>query len=154
MAAGTRLAPAARPLWVVTMWKSIRRWPVLLAVLVTVGALAVGVVFLPHGGQVSLENCERIQYGMTEAEVRAILGKPWYDSLLDLEGPDWVWGFKTEHWQYKYVRQWVGDDGYVILVLFNDNGRVVHPMIFYDSDRPHSSLPARVWHRVRARLGW
>src|SRR5262250_1249754 len=66
------------------MWKSLKRWPVLLALLVAFGGLAVGLVFLP-GGRVTRENCERIRVGMTEAEVRAILGKPWDDSLLDPE---------------------------------------------------------------------
>jgi hypothetical protein len=68
------------------MWKRLKRWPVLLALMVVLGGLAVGLVFLP-GGRVTRENCERIKEGMTEAEVRAILGKPWDDSLLDPEPP-------------------------------------------------------------------
>jgi hypothetical protein len=62
------------------MWKSLKRQPVLVALLVAVGALALGLVFLP-GGRGTRENCERIQKGMTYAEVRAILGKPWDDAL-------------------------------------------------------------------------
>jgi outer membrane protein assembly factor BamE (lipoprotein component of BamABCDE complex) len=69
------------------MWKSMKRWPVLLAVLVVLAALAVGLVCLPYRSRVTRENCERIKEGMTEAEVRAILGKPWDDSLLDPDPP-------------------------------------------------------------------
>jgi hypothetical protein len=47
------------------MWKSLKRWPVLLALLVAVGPLA-------------------IKEGMTEPEVRAIVGKPW-DRALTLQ---------------------------------------------------------------------
>jgi hypothetical protein len=69
------------------MWKSLKRWPVLVALLFVLGGLAVGLLFLPHGGRVTRENCERIKAGMTEAEVRGILGKPWDNWLLDQEGP-------------------------------------------------------------------
>jgi hypothetical protein len=64
------------------MWKTQKRWPVLLALLVAVVALAVGLLFLPSG-RVTRENFQPIKVGMNEAEVRAILGKPWDDSLLD-----------------------------------------------------------------------
>ena len=70
------------------MWKPLKRWPVLLALLVGVGALTVALVCLPYGSRVTRENCERIKRGMTEAEVRAILGKPYENSLFDPEGPD------------------------------------------------------------------
>jgi hypothetical protein len=46
--------------------------------------VAVGLFFL-LGPRVSRANAERIKPGMTKAEVLAILGKPWDDSLLDAE---------------------------------------------------------------------
>jgi outer membrane protein assembly factor BamE (lipoprotein component of BamABCDE complex) len=69
------------------MWKSLKRWPVLLALLFAVVAAAVGLVCLPRGSRVTRENCERIKKGMTMGEVRAILGEPWRDNLLDPDGP-------------------------------------------------------------------
>jgi hypothetical protein len=65
------------------MWKSLERWPVLLALLVALSGLAVALLCLPYGSRVTPENCERIKVSMSEAEVLAILGKPWDDSLLD-----------------------------------------------------------------------
>jgi hypothetical protein len=43
------------------MWKSLKRGPVFLALLVAVGALAVAFVCLPYGSRVSRDNCERIK---------------------------------------------------------------------------------------------
>jgi hypothetical protein len=69
------------------MWKSLKGWPVLLALLVAVGVLAVALHYLAYGNRVTRANCKRVHKGMTMEEVRAILGKPWDNSLLDPEGP-------------------------------------------------------------------
>jgi hypothetical protein len=132
------------------MPKSLKRWPVLLALAAAFGALAVGLVCLPYGGRVTRANCERIKEGMTEAEVRTILGKPWDDSLLDPEKPIW-----RMQWQgaWKYGRPWIGDD-FGMFVLFDDQEKVVHAEPISDPDRPRSWLPGRVWRRLRARYGW
>jgi hypothetical protein len=134
------------------MWKSLKRWPVLLALLVVLGGLAVGLICLPYRNRVTLANCERIKRGMTEAEVRAILGKPWDDSWLDPDPPEYGIGLQKNDAWLKYSRQWVGDDCEII-VIFDDEDRVV-VSVPHNIDRPHSSLPARVYRRLRKRLGW
>jgi hypothetical protein len=141
------------------MLKSLKRWPVLLALLVAVGVLAVGLVFLP-GNRVTRENCERIHEGMTEAAVRAILGKPWDDELLDPDGPDLVDVQKFLHSMKQHeIRSpqsgsvWMGSD-VGIYVAFDSEGRVVFTTPLTDPDRPRSWLPGRVWRRLRARYGW
>jgi outer membrane protein assembly factor BamE (lipoprotein component of BamABCDE complex) len=131
------------------MLKSLKRWPVLLALLVAFAPLAVGLL-LPHGGRVTCENCERIKEGMTEAEVRAILGKPWDDSLFDPERPSMVVELQGPIW--KYSRQWVGDDC-EIFVTFDDNGRVMN-RVLASARRPRSSVPYRVWRRLCEWYGW
>jgi hypothetical protein len=128
------------------MWKSLKRWPVLLALLVGLSELAVGLLFLPYpGSRVTRENCQRIKLGMTEAEVRAILGKPWDDSLLDPEDPpsDLVWG-QGYCWTSGSV---------IMIVFFDENGRVIFADMHSDPDRPRSWLPARIWRRLRSRMG-
>jgi hypothetical protein len=135
-----------------TLWKSLKRWPVLLALLVVLGGLAVGLVLLPGelpGGRVTRENCERIKEGMTEAEVRAILGKPWDASLLDPEPPRLR--FPTAGPAPGFL-WWVGKD--VVLFVFFEDGRVESTKVLTDLDPPRSWLPQRVWRRLRARYGW
>jgi hypothetical protein len=129
------------------MWKWLKRWPVLLALLVVLGGQAVGLVFLP-GGRVTRENCKRIREGMTEAEVRAILGKPSDDSLLDPEGPH-----GREPLLPLQFYWWCGDN-LEMLVAFDDDGQAMFVKLTTDPDRPRSWLPQRVWRRPRARLGW
>jgi hypothetical protein len=159
LAARTRLAPAACSLGVVTMWKPLKRWHVLLALLVVVGALTVGLLSLPHGGRVTRANCERIKVGMTKTEVYAILGKPWDGSLLDSEGPshgdqvETLRAFDAQDELPYSGPYWMGSD-VGICVFFNIDGRVIHTELFMDADRPRSWLPARVWRRLRARYGW
>jgi hypothetical protein len=143
------------------MWKSLKRWPVLLALLVPVVALAVGFLCLPYGSRVTMENCERIKEGMTEAEVRAILGKPFDDSLLDPEpsGCEFQWVPLQEDGSselngpaYNYF--WAGGN-LVLFVVFDHAGRVVSKDVASGPECPRSSwLPARVWRRLRARYGW
>jgi hypothetical protein len=133
------------------MWKSLKRWPVLVALLAPVAALAVGLVCLPYGNRVTLVNCKRIEQRMSEREVRAILGKPWDDSLLDPEGPTRVLKVPGS---WNYSRWWIGDDC-EMLVTFDENGRVIAPIFISDPwGRLPSSLPQRVWRRLRARYGW
>jgi hypothetical protein len=108
------------------VWPVAKRWPVLLALLVAVGALAVGLACLPYGGRVTRENCEWVKVGMAEAEVRAILGKAWDDSLFDPERPSMVVELQGPIW--KYSRQWVGDDC-EIFATFDDNGRVMNRVL-------------------------
>jgi hypothetical protein len=136
------------------MWKSLKRWPVLLALLVAVGALAVGIVFLP-ASRVTRENCERIKEGMTEAEVRAILGKPCDNSLLDAEEApldDARYVVKPRE-KAAFLRGVWASERVVMYVAFDDNNnRVACAWVATNSDR--SWLPARVWRRLRARVGW
>ena len=166
------------------MWKSLKRWPVLsqirdspmsarrkyllLSVLaaglvwVTAGGLAVGLVFLPREDRVTA-NCERIKKGMTEAEVRAILGKPWENSWLDPEGPtysDACWVLHSLADLPPWVQRkcthnhfWFGDN-IGLFVAFDDDGRVACAVLFADPDRPRTWLPQRVWRRLRDRYGW
>jgi hypothetical protein len=141
------------------LWKTLKRWPVVLALVVVLGGLAVAFACLPRGGRVTRENCERIEEGMTEAEVRAILGKPWDNWLLDAEGPtDSNSEFRRfqmlrELFKPRYLYFWVGDN-VTTYVAFGDDNRVFFRQTFSDPDRPHSWLPARVWRRLRERLGW
>jgi hypothetical protein len=151
------------------MWKSLKRWPVLLALLVAFGALAVALVYLPFGSRVTRENCERIQEGMTEAEVRAILGKPWGYSLLDPDGPSFpeAWDLflrlgdatdqsrkEVPHELWRKVDAWIGSK-LIVFVCFDADSRVTYPgVLISDFDPPRTSLPARVWRRLRARYGW
>jgi hypothetical protein len=149
------------------MWKSLKRWPVLVALLVALGMLAAGLVCLPFGSRVTRENCERIKVGMTEAGVRAILGKPWDDSLLDPEGAS---PLATAHFflaqsdtgllvpveprdRIGEYQKWIGSD-FVLFVALTTDGRVARARLIPDHDRPQTSLPARVWRRLRARYGW
>ena len=138
------------------MLESLKRWPVLLALVVVLGGLAVGLVFLP-GGRVTRENCERIKEGMTFDEVRAILGKPWDDSLLDPEGPGDTWNefqWEVEHGSLiRWSSYWMGSD-VGIYVAFDQQGKVAFTKLCTGPDRPRSWLPQRVWRRLRDRYGW
>jgi hypothetical protein len=143
------------------MWKWLKRWPVLLALLVVLGGLAVAVVFL-LGPRVTPENCQRIKEGMTEAEVRAILGKPFDDSLLDPEpsGCEFQWWVPLQEDGSSELTGpacnyfWVGGN-LVLFVVFDHNGRVVSKDVASGPECPRSSwVPARVWRRLRARYGW
>jgi hypothetical protein len=143
------------------MWKSLKRWPVLIALLVASGALALAC--LPYGSRVTRANCERVRKGMAMEEVGAILGKPWDDSLLDPEGPDdsdglvdWIVPVPLDP-QRRYpvnrTRIWMGDK-IGLFVTFDDEARVVSAALVTDPDRPRTWLPARVWRRLRGRYGW
>jgi hypothetical protein len=144
------------------MWQSLKRRPVLFPLLSTVGALAVGLVCFPYGRGVTPANCERIQEGMTEAEVRALLGKPWDDSLLDPDGPGEAGTIRHSPIHYLgedpvvvetvHCDQWIGDN-LTVFVVFDDDRRVVSVEVFSDPGYPQTRLPARVWRRLRARCG-
>jgi hypothetical protein len=150
------------------MRNPLKRWPILLALLITFGVLAVGFVCLPHGTRVTRANCDRIKEGMTKDEVFAILGKPWDDSLLDLDPPSMKvmnkggtsWAIMHElllqapdngPGQYLACSLWVGQEA-VVYVVFED-GRVTSTKVFMDPDRPLSWLTTRVGRRLRARSG-
>jgi hypothetical protein len=139
------------------MRNPLKRWPVLLALLVAVVAVAIGLVCLPYGSQVTWVNGLRIKEGMTFADVRAILGKPWDDSLLDPDPPahrELIWSSEPKTGPRC---MWVGSDFYV-LVYFDSNNKVetreVVGVGLSPDVLPHSSVPAGVWRRLRARLGW
>jgi hypothetical protein len=145
------------------MRKSLKRWPVLLALVVVLGGLAVA-TFLPNpGSRVTRENCERIKEGMTEAEVWAILGKPWNDSLLDPDQPSksdveevkslWAERESSKARGPVYVCSWFSSN-LGLYVYFDRDHQAVNTEFYSYRDRPRSWLPARVWRRLRARLGW
>jgi hypothetical protein len=148
------------------MRKSLKRWPVLLTLLVAVGTLTVVVVCLPYRSRVTRENCERIKEGMTRAEVRAVLGRPWDDALLDPEGLSksdesmvvdvWVSKVRGKLLTSTPVScsLWMGSSNLGLFVVFDENDRVAFTVLCTDPDRPRSWLPARVWQRLRARYGW
>jgi hypothetical protein len=145
------------------MRKSLKRWPVLLALLVAVGALTVVLAWLPYGTPVTRENCERIKEGMTEAEVRAILGKPWDDSWLDPDPPSysdveeakslWTERALSNARGPLYICSWFGND-LGLYVYFDRDHQAVTTEFYSYADRPRSWLPARVWRRLRERYGW
>ena len=100
--------------------------------------------------------------------MRAILGKPWDDSLLDPEPPRLVVYSRShpklvqeeleERWpKSKYAEFWVGND-FAIMVAFDANDQVKSSLLLFEpvspSAPPRLSLPARVWRRLRARYGW
>jgi hypothetical protein len=43
------------------MWKSLKRWPTALGLLVALAALAIGLVYRAQAGRVIRENCDRIK---------------------------------------------------------------------------------------------
>jgi hypothetical protein len=140
--------------------RKLKRWPVLVALLVGAGALVVGLVYLPRG-RVTRENCERVKEGMTEDEVRAILGKPWDNSLLDPEMPSPPLQKKgtlrplllADLSGKSSVQYWTGDN-VTMTVVFDDNHRVLSGRILSDPEAPRPWLPVLVWRRLRARYGW
>jgi hypothetical protein len=135
------------------MWKSLKRLPVLLALLVAFGGLAVGLAILP-GGRVTATDCARIQEGMTEDEVIAVVGKPWESSLLD--PPKWLINGAVRNSSrrtWKYIRVWVGDE-FGFFAKFDGDGRVVDLGVVSDPNLPRSSLPAQVWRRLSERYRW
>jgi hypothetical protein len=147
------------------MWKSLKRWPVLVALLVAVTAFAVGLVWLPFGSRVTRANCKRIKEGMTRTEVRAVLGTPWDDALLDPEGLSksdesmvvdvWISKVRGKLLASSPVSctLWMSSD-LGLFVVFDEDDRVAFTVLCTDPDRPRSWLPGRVWRRLRARYGW
>jgi hypothetical protein len=138
------------------MWKSLKRWPVLLVLLFAVGALVVALHYLAYGNRVTRANCERVYEGMTMEEVRAILGRPWGNSLLDPEGPsasDMAKPLRAHIPDAELCDFWMGTD-VGIFVAFDGDFQVIHTELCTDPDLPRSWLPARVWRRLRARFGW
>jgi hypothetical protein len=117
---------------------------------------------------------------MTEAEVLAILGKPWDDdSLLNPERPSDLalqpaYSFMRENQLQVGRMMWlpliqraeepripVAVNGYfwtsgglVMIVISDDKDRVMFAKMVSDPDPPRTWLPARVWRRLRARYGW
>jgi hypothetical protein len=138
------------------MRSSWKRWLSRRAILLlAVSLLAAALFHLPYGNRITRDNCEAIKRGMTEADVHAILGKSWDDSLLDLEEPSF------HRWEYRhyspypgplYSRLWVGRD-FVMFVSFDANTRVISTELLSDRRSP-STLPERVWRRLRKRFSW
>jgi hypothetical protein len=142
------------------MRKFLKRWPVLLTLLMAFGALGIALLCLPYRSRVTRDNCERVKKGMTKAEVCAILGRPWQDSLFDTEAPN-----------YRELRDatlllecregdvaasgnlWIGDSA-MMMVAFDDDNRVMAAWVVLEREPPRSWLPERVWRRLRARYGW
>jgi hypothetical protein len=120
-------------------------------VLIAVGMLAVGAALFIYTRppRICRERFERIQEGMTQEEVEAILGRPpgnyrEYRPLVFVGGADFgdvIWacqepGFHVEHWTIDELRIEVG---------FRSNGTVLRKE-YFDSGFRHDSL----WLRVRA----
>jgi hypothetical protein len=73
------------------------------------------------GDQITERNCNRIEQGMSEAEVEAIMGrKP--DGVITVEG-------------IELQRTWIGRTG-SIDVAYDDNGHVVSRMPFMRTGEP------------------
>jgi hypothetical protein len=140
-----------------SMWRPLKRWRVLLALLA--GLVTVALLCLPYGSRITRASCEKVQEGMTEAEVCAILGKPWGNSLLDPEvAGSWEFGIFWPREMVacrpgEYSREWVGED-IEMFVVFNDEGQVAWASLHTDVACPRTWLPARVWRRLRGRDGW
>jgi hypothetical protein len=80
------------------MWKSLKRWPVLLALLMVIGLVSVALHYLVLGSRVTRDNFEKIKQGMSRQEVEAILGKP------NWEGP-WGASLRLEYWDDRFKKQ-------------------------------------------------
>jgi hypothetical protein len=93
---------------------------------------------------------------VTYREVRAILGEPWHDSLLDPEGPgrhDMVYSIHSPT-TIRSGLYWMGSNVGSGVIIDERQGRVVFSHVCTDPDCPRCWLPAPVWRRLRARLGW
>jgi hypothetical protein len=98
-----------------------RRFFLSVAVLAVVlaGGLAV-LIFLPRS-PISQRNCDRIQLGMSEAEVESILGGPQgnhQDRQVDINVP-------LPPRQGLFMKVWIGNDG-AALVYFDKANKVGH----------------------------
>jgi hypothetical protein len=102
-----------------------RRRVLLLGSVAVVAALAVAVWVWPRPSAITVENAERIQNGMTRAEVEAILGGParWEASS------DAVTTARHGHARPSEPpdHQWVSDYA-VVWVFFDDDGLVLGTM--------------------------
>src|SRR5438445_8862971 len=110
------------------LWKSQPAWVLVLLLMTVAGAASLW--FIPRQNKVTQANYERIQNGMTEAEVEAILGPKWGSSLFD---PYYSGGFEVEdddldaliHAQNdgsgSVMRNWC-KDGLWLAVLFTSDG--------------------------------
>jgi hypothetical protein len=112
----------AVPAWSATVTRH-RRFLFLFLAAVVVG-LAVGVLLLwPRPSAISPENCERIQNGMTLADVEAFLGGP--PGTYTTDGQDWSMGMLDNGVRsITHTRRvWVGDNG-GIRIDFDEHGHV------------------------------
>jgi hypothetical protein len=94
--------------------------------------------------RITPENCNRIKVGMTEAEVKAILGRP-----PDLDN---IWATRS----FVKISIWVGEQ-WIIAVRFNDHA-VWWKDYFDDPEefRLAQELPPApsLWQKLRRSLGW
>ena len=88
--------------------------------LLACGAVATTLCMSKQGPQITEEQCERLQRGMTEEKVAEILGGP----------PGDRWGSSST---------WYGNQGSRIDVLFGDDGKIT--LAFFDP-------PPTVWERM------
>jgi hypothetical protein len=114
-------------------------------------ALGVGLAVLTAAGisrrrRISLARVGEIREGMRQEEVEAILGGP----PGDYKTHDIVF---AKGWPLRgnaQTREWVTDDG-LVLVVFKDDGTVD----WYDTDRGLAAGPGpSFWERLLRGLGW
>jgi hypothetical protein len=104
------------------------RLPVLVLVLAPIFFLSL----LVAPDAITKANCDRIQLGMTEREVEAILGGPAEETLAPEPDP-----YAIKHWSSSTAS---------ILVYFDSSGRVCHTTF-------GKKEPPGLWERIRRGLG-
>jgi hypothetical protein len=126
-----------------------------LAVTVTGGV----VVLWPRGDRITRENCDRIQEGMSRAEVEAILGPP--GDYLTAGPSNTTADLFDENGNVRTVRHdgtvicfWVGDRA-IIYVPFDRNGKTTRsPTLWEAGTLPQPPLENLLWRLKRQWHRW
>jgi hypothetical protein len=109
----------------------------LLALLAIIGFVVI--VWPRINERITEENFKQVQKGMTEQEVRDILGPPGVYTARAITGKyfiSWNWPTGAELIEKWGGREWVGDD-VTVYVLFDEDGRVDH-FFLGELDRLHA----------------
>jgi SmpA / OmlA family len=150
------------------MWSLMKRYR-FLVLLLTMAAPAVSrLLGIPWYGPLFRADLSSLRPGMTEKQVKAILGKPWDDSLFDGEGPSASAQIKIQSQCfssitlgdlndkrriYKYRLFWI-DKNSLMFVPFDRDGYSTRFVLISDPDRAPGNLAASVWRRLRKHLPW